>query len=153
MFEVLTKKIKSFGFMEGEFALFGSAPIVARGLRDFTHDIDILVSKRIWDECRKKDKEWIYKKFERDGRVIEELEHEGGNIELYYNWAPGEWDEDRLMREAEIIDGLPFVKLEDVLKWKKLSAREKDLKDAALIENYLRSSGGKKPARGGGFVL
>jgi len=51
-------------------------------------------------------------------------------------WRAG--DIKKLIAEAEIIDDLPFVKLEDVLKWKKLCNRgEKDKRDIELIENYL----------------
>jgi len=44
-----------------------------------------------------------------------------------------------LIDGAEIIDGLPFVKLERVLAWKKLNTREKDLKDIEVIEKFLRT--------------
>jgi len=37
-----------------------------------------------------------------------------------------------------MILGLPFVKLEQVLRWKKLLERKKDLEDIALIEKFLK---------------
>jgi hypothetical protein len=43
-----------------------------------------------------------------------------------------------IIDKAEIIDGLTFVRLEEVLKWKKMMNREKDKKDIEIIENYLR---------------
>ena len=52
-------------------------------------------------------------------------------------WGSGEWSVQELIRGAEIIDGLPFVRIEEVLKWKRLNGREKDLKDAELIGRYL----------------
>jgi len=42
-----------------------------------------------------------------------------------------------LIDDAEIIDGLPFVKLEYVVKYKKQDGREKDLKDIETIEKFL----------------
>lgn len=60
------------------------------------------------------------------------------NIELWKDWWLG-WDIKRLIREAEIIDGLPFVKLKYVLKWKKFTARKKDLKDVKIIEKFLKT--------------
>ncbi|MDP2856193.1 MAG: hypothetical protein Q8N90_03725 [bacterium] len=58
---------------------------------------------------------------------------------MWKGWKPGQWDIKQLIREAEIIDGLPFVKLKYVLKWKKLSGREKDLKDIETIERFLQT--------------
>jgi hypothetical protein len=64
---------------------------------------------------------------------------ENGEIELWKNWRPGEWDVQKLIDEAEIIDGLPFASLESVVTWKRMSAREKDLKDVEVIENFLKA--------------
>ena len=58
-------------------------------------------------------------------------------IELYRDWKPGQWDIQKLINDAEIIDGLSFVRLERVIEWKKLSCREKDLKDIEIIERFL----------------
>lgn len=58
-------------------------------------------------------------------------------LELWKDWKPGKWDIKELISEAEIIDSLPFVRLENLVKWKKLKSREKDLKDVKIIEDYL----------------
>lgn len=134
----ITQKIKSFNFPLGEYVLFGSATIIAHNLREFNHDVDILVTEKLWDLFLK-NPDWTYKTFERDGRTVEELEYKDGTVELYKNWEPGVWDPAMLIKEAEIINDLPFVQLRDVLKWKLISARDKDLKDATLIEEYLKN--------------
>ena len=133
-FQQLLKRIKDLGLPEGEFALFGSAPIVVRGIRPFSHDIDMIVSEKVWNEYAKKP-EWQRTTFERDGKVVEMLEN--NLLELYKVWGPGEWDIEALLQRAEIINGLPFVSLNDVLQWKEISARDKDLKDVELIKKYL----------------
>ena len=61
-----------------------------------------------------------------------------GDIELLNGWGPGLWNVQNIIDKAEIIDGLTFVRLEEVLKWKKMMNREKDKKDVEIIENYLR---------------
>jgi hypothetical protein len=43
-----------------------------------------------------------------------------------------------LINESEIIDDLPFVKLKEVLKWKKMRNKEKDKKDIELIKKFLK---------------
>jgi hypothetical protein len=42
-----------------------------------------------------------------------------------------------LIRNAEIIDGVPFIKLDELIKFKKALGRDKDKKDVELIEQYL----------------
>ena len=49
------------------------------------------------------------------------------------------WDIKQLIKEAEIIDSLPFVKLKYVIEWKKQNNRKKDLKDIETIEKFLRT--------------
>ena len=127
----LFKKVKELNLPLGGFALFGSSPICVRGLRD-CRDVDIIVTKDLWDECRL-NKEWETKEKPGIGQYLEKDE-----IELWKNWVPGTWDLEKLIREAEIIDGLPFVRLETVVVWKKLRGQEKDLKDVEIIEKFLK---------------
>ena len=66
-----------------------------------------------------KKEDWEAKSFEHSDRVVYLIEHKEYPIELYKDWGPGEWDVERLIKEADVIDGIPFVKLEAVLEWKK----------------------------------
>jgi hypothetical protein len=103
----------------------------ARGLKE-CNDIDILVNLEVWEEY--KNKNWELKVGGHGSLYLSKNE-----IELWKDWSPGDWDVKQLIQEAEIIDGLPFVKLEKVLEWKKLIAREKDLRDIEIIEKFLLS--------------
>ncbi|MDD4897684.1 MAG: hypothetical protein WCZ99_03160 [Candidatus Paceibacterota bacterium] len=127
----LFEKVKKLKLPIGKYALFGSAQLGIRGLKD-CHDIDIIIFDDLWEQYKKKN--W------KKGLLYEEeyLFNEG--IELWKSWGPGEWDIKQLIEEAEMIDGLPFVKLEKVLEWKKIAMREKDIKDIEIIENFLNKS-------------
>ena len=126
----LFQRVKELKLPIGRYALFGSAPLGIRGLKD-CYDIDIIVTEDLWNEY--KEKNWKTKIMTHGSQY---LWNDG--IELWKDWKPGQWDIEQLIREAEIIDELPFVKLEKVLEWKKLSGREKDLKDIEIIEKFLR---------------
>ena len=126
----LFQKIKNLNLPFGKYALFGSLPMVARELRDCT-DIDIIVKKDLWIEL---EKTWPKKVSAFSSSYLSR-----DNIELFKDWKPGEWDIEELIKEADTIEGLPFVKLEKVLEWKKLYGREKDLKDVETIKKYLQS--------------
>jgi len=127
----LFQRVKDLKLPKGKYALFGSAPMGIRRLKD-CHDIDIIVTEDLWNEYRN-NKNWKIKRFNDKNSY---LENDG--IELWKNWNPGKWSNKKLIKEAEIIDGLPFVKLERVLEWKKLNRREKDLKDIKIIEGFLQ---------------
>jgi hypothetical protein len=129
------KNLKELQFPIGKYAIFGSGPMSVRGLRD-SRDLDLIVSGDIFSRL-KGSGEWKYKTFDREVRNIEMLEKD--EIELYKSWGPGEWDVDKLIKESEIIDGIPFVRLKEVLKWKKISDRNKDRKDIKIIEGYLKT--------------
>lgn len=135
MFEQLLNNVRELNLPKGKYALCGSAPIVVKGIREATHDIDIIVTTDVWEEYDGKEG-WVKK----PSNASEYLEREGKNIELWRDWAPGEWNVEKLIKDAEIIDGLPYVQLDDILKWKKLHGRPKDLEDVRLIEEYLSKS-------------
>ena len=126
----LFQRVKELNLPIGEYAIFGSGPMGIRDLRDM-HDIDLIVSNRIFNEYSNK-----------QGWKIKEiygyrywLKNDNLEIEMGRDWHEG-WDVEGMIREAEIIDELPFVKLEYLIKWKKFFGREKDLKDVELIEKY-----------------
>jgi len=43
-----------------------------------------------------------------------------------------------MIKEADVIDGIRYVNLETMIKYKKKMGREKDFKDIKLIKNYLK---------------
>jgi hypothetical protein len=62
-----------------------------------------------------------------------------GNIEVVRDMLPWFDDLDTLIDDADIIDGIRYVKLEHVLKWKKEMNREKDKNDIKIIEEFLKA--------------
>jgi len=133
MFQKLLNDVKSLNIPIGQYALFGSASLLVRGLREASHDIDIVVKQDLYDEYETH-KDWVVRFMRVDDPY---LEWDGHNIEFWKTWGPGEWDIDSIIDNAEVIDGIPYVQLETVLKWKKLCGRPKDLKDVELIETHL----------------
>ena len=129
-FNKLITEFKKLNLPVKEYAIFGSAPLAIRNLRD-SRDLDIFVSEKLFKEYKTK-KEWKLEEFNRDGREVKMLKK--GEIELYPKWGPGEWDIQEIIDNAEIIDGISFACLKDFIKWKKISGREKDQKDLELIK-------------------
>lgn len=115
-----------------DYAIFGSGPMFAHGIKDLGHDIDILARGSAWEKAITLNKPKLSKLgFD---QVVELFE---GKIEIFDGWAPGEWDTDKLIDTADVIEGIRFISLENVVKWKKIIGREKDFEHIKMIENYL----------------
>src|SRR3989344_4220256 len=109
----LTERVKELHFHRGEYAVFGSGPMEAHGLRH-AHDIDIIVTSDLFQKC-KENPEWIARELRDHHQSLKK-----GDIELYDSWAPDSWDIPAMINDAEIIEGVAFVRLETVLDWKKI---------------------------------
>jgi hypothetical protein len=118
------EELKKLNLPTDQFAIFGSGPLAIRKLRE-SYDLDIVVKSELWEELIKK-----YKP-KKDNLI------KIGSIEIYKDWLPWFSNVNKLIDDADVIDGLRFVKLKYVLKWKKVMNREKDRKDIKLIEEYL----------------
>jgi hypothetical protein len=126
--------LKKLGIDRDKMAVFGSGPLCVRGLRDF-HDLDLIVARDVFEEYRKDHKVIVAGSGDECIKLLfDEME-----VEIFYGWKPGEWDIKELIENADIIDGYRFVKLEEVVKWKKIKGREKDWQDVKLIEEYWKN--------------
>ena len=132
-FELLLRKLKSFKLPRDQFAIMSSGVLAVRGLRE-ARDIDIIVTKKLWarlskeNPARKNSKGYLVS-------LGEYVEAVGGRLESQ------EKDFVRMERQiknADIIDGIRYVKLNEVKKFKRRLGRIKDLKDIKLIDNYLK---------------
>jgi hypothetical protein len=124
----LVMQLLLLGLPPEDFAVFGSGPMMAHGIKE-AHDLDVLARGAAWEKAARS-AEILPGGF--GGRKVAI-----GDIEIFDAWAPGEWDVDELIDTAEVIDGIRFVTLENVLKWKKLAARPKDAGHIRLIEEHL----------------
>lgn len=123
--------VKELNFPEGSYAVFGSGPLAIRGLRE-ARDIDIIVTTELFNEIAK-DPHWKLGKVRDGHRSLSQ-----GEISLFDTWAPGSWDVYELIHNAEMVDGVPYVKLSSVIEWKMIRNSPKDIVDIDLIHEYLK---------------
>jgi len=120
----------------GHFAIFGSGPLLVRGIIDEVGDLDVLCRGPAWDmarsACTEEDVD--------HGVLVVSL----GALTFGTMWGIGDFDPARLIDEVELIDGLPFVRIEHVIAYKRISGRRKDQQHLALIDAW-RSRGGDDP--------
>jgi hypothetical protein len=115
------------GLPRVDYAVFGSGPLAARGLRE-AGDVDIIVRPALWAALAARFPVTV----KGDGRVIAL-----GAVEVWDSWAPDVGPISELITTADVIRGYRFVRLERVLAWKLAAGRPKDAADVALIRAYL----------------
>jgi hypothetical protein len=116
--KLLFDRLRALGLTPGEHAVFGSGPIAVRGLIDSVRDLDVIVLGQTWQQVKDL------------GEVVMQGDDEtvdmGNGLTFGRSWRYGAFDIEKLIDDAEIIDGLPFVRLDAVIEFKKIADRPND---------------------------
>ena len=127
-------------FPAGEFLAAGSAIMAVKGIRP-AYDLDIIVSEKLFEICRVVG-DWELRPWTRRGLPgkdwlkkgkIELLRHLNTNKQIFLF--------EDLLVTAEIVRGVPFLSLQQLMEFKRDYGRQKDFDDVELILNYLQGKG------------
>lgn len=125
MFDLL----RSLHLPAGDYAIFGSGPLIVREIIPASNDLDIICRGSAWKTVQKIGEPAYLS--ELDVAVVTMC---GGRLTFGSEWAIGDFDINELIDSAEIIDGLPFVRLEHVASYKQIAKRPKDLEHLKALE-------------------
>ena len=114
----------------GDWALFGSGPLLMRGWIDEVGDLGVISRRRAWAEAQRLGTPQTLKS---DGAIIYEL---ADGITVGASWAYGDMDIDLLIDTAETIGRVPCVGLEHVVAYKQEANRARDRRHLAIIEAH-----------------
>jgi len=118
---------------DGEYAVFGSGPLIVRGWVSGSNDLDVICRGDAWSQA------CASGRVSHDARYgVELASHCRGRVTFGTRWGIGAFDVDALIDTAELINGLPFVRLQHVITYKELRASPKDL---LHLEQYRRACG------------
>jgi hypothetical protein len=125
----LLTELKTLDLPLGHFAIFGSAPLAIRGLRD-SHDLDIIVSDELYEKL----------KIQYSGA---EYQSPLGFLKINDFEISNQWMNDgsqvsKMIDEAEMVNGWLFVTLPYVIAWKTSMGRAKDKIDLEMLNEYLK---------------
>jgi hypothetical protein len=120
----LFEELKKLNLPADQYVVFGSGPMGIRGMREI-HDVDIFVTEKLWNELSKV----------HESKTKESIQL-SPNIEAIRTWFPGKWNVEELINEADMIDGIRFVRLNSVYEWKRKRMAPKDKKDLELLESH-----------------
>jgi hypothetical protein len=128
----IIEQIKGLGLPLGKYAVFGSGPMAIYGIRE-SSDIDLVLTIDLYEELLQSG--W---KEEGNGAKRHVIK---GDIEAFDNWDFGDYrpNVQELIINAEIVDGVSVISLNEVRVWKKAFGRPKDIVDVGLIDDYFRT--------------
>lgn len=138
----LVAELLSLELPSKDYAIFGSAPIAAHGLMDFSEvaDLDLIARGEAWEMAKTLSKEPPVETELKFGEVLTFFKRgDEYDISIYTGWPHGNWNIDELIESADVIDGIRFVSLDNVLKWKKARNRPKDAHQIELLEKHFQS--------------
>ena len=114
----------------GEYAIFGSGPIIVRGLIPFSNDLDIICRGNTWQSLLRNSQAEFLDEY--DATVVSMA---NGAVTFGSTWGIGKFDTDALIESAETISGLPFVQLRYVIEYKMIRSMPKDLTHLEAIRS------------------
>ena len=111
---------------KSDMVIYGSAPLVLRGLKGKNEDLDVLVKEDLWNKLKVDYPNNI------NGDYIDI-----DGVSFTYRSTDFFEPMDNIMQKSDIIDGYHVMNLEETVKWKEKVGTEKHLEDANLIKSYL----------------
>ena len=115
----------------GSYAVFGSGPLVVRGIVPDAGDLDVLCTLEAWTIVAARGNVEYLPDY--DVTIASMLD---GALTFGTTWGIGEFDVAELIATAETIDGLPFVRLEHVVRYKTIRNSEKDRRHLDLLQRW-----------------
>ena len=130
----LFDQLKGLNLPVGDFAIFGSGPLVVRGIIPASNDLDILCRRLAWKTVQEiGELEYLS---DYDVTIVTMCD---GRLTFGPEWGIGNFDINELIDSAEVIDGLPFVRLEHLACYKGIIKRPKDLEHLQALEAYKKT--------------
>ncbi len=128
----LVQRLSALRLDMNHYAVFGSGPMLAHGLRTSVGDLDIIARGAAWERAVA-----LGDSARSELRGDPCVRFWKGRIEVFRNWVTDHCSVDELIDNADVIAGIRFVQLPHVLTYKRTLRREKDADDIVALEEYL----------------
>lgn len=130
----ILNKLKDLKLPLNEYVVTGAGIMEVLGIRE-SSDIDIAVTKKLFNKLRDTG-DW--QEVEMYGKIF--LKKEGVDIIPELNWEKYTTTTEEAIASSIIVEGFPFMNLDELCKFKIALGREKDLKDVELIREYQKNN-------------
>lgn len=125
------KLLLSLGLNRADFAVAGSGPLFARGWISDAGDVDVVARGTAWSQVCE-----LGPVGDAPFSTVQRVLLFDGRVEVLSGWFPELWDIDRLIDDADLIEGLRFVKLDTIAKTKQLLQRPQDEQHLQILKNH-----------------
>lgn len=133
MNQTFAERVKELGLPLDQIIIIGSGILDQLGIRQ-SADIDVAAGRAVLEKIARSD-DWA-KKIDKNQRQY--LVKHDGSVEIWDGWEIDgrivEYDE--LLDYAVEYDGVKFVNLDFLRRWKNWRGREKDIQDVKLIDEW-----------------
>jgi len=132
--EKVVKIIKNLNLPKGHYVVFGGSTLAIRNLRD-AQDIDLFITDKLYTELLQNG--WRVSSSDSTKNYL--LNYvEGIEIQAYKRWQKEGWQPNfkDYLKTPEVFKGIPLMPLAEMRKWKEYTARQKDLLDVKLIDDF-----------------
>lgn len=133
--KTIFERVRELNLPLGQYVVVGGG-MEAAGIRK-ANDVDIVAKPKLFNELIEQG--WSIcdcEKCKESGeRVLKK-----DDVDVYAEYRCGDKYKaniDEIIANADIIEGLPFLQMSELVKWKTASGRPKDLNDIKLVEDYL----------------
>jgi hypothetical protein len=130
----IIEKIKELNLPKDQYVVIGSGVMDILGIRR-ANDIDLSVTKELHQKLRETGK---WEEYENYGKIF--LKKDVFEINGELNWDKYKTTTEEVIKTAFLIDGIPFMNTEELIKFKMAFGREKDFKDIELIKEYIENN-------------
>lgn len=126
----ILKEIKKLNLPLGSYVVVGSGTLDVLGIRS-AKDVDMVVTPGQFNELRKTG---MWKEEKKFGKIFlkKDVFEIGGEL----SWDKYNTTFEDLINNALVIKDIPFMNLDELIKFKIALGREKDFEDIELIKNY-----------------
>lgn len=129
----IIEKVKMLNLPLGQYVVIGSGILDALGIRS-ANDIDLTVLPELHEQLRASG---AWKEENRYGKIF--LIQEGVEINPDVSWDAYPTSTEVVIKTAHVIDGVPFMNLDELIRFKTALGREKDFEDIKRIHTYRES--------------
>lgn len=130
----IIERVRYLNLPMGQYVIIGSGLLDVLGIRP-ANDIDIAVTPQLFNTLHAGGN---WKEEKRYGKIF--LNRDGIDINPELSWPDYPTTTEEAIRSALIINGTPFMNLEELKRFKSALGREKDKEDIARIEKYRENS-------------
>jgi hypothetical protein len=113
MNDSLFERLRELDLPTQDYAIFGSGPLVIRHIVPTCNDLDIICRGEVWEIVKRRGQLKVLPEY--DVTVASFFD---GAITFGTKWGIGNFVTDELIDSAEMIDSLPFVRLDYVVEYK-----------------------------------